>query len=463
MYAEVNSLAPPVSREELFAIEAAQREAGERKRTYWWIVALLCAIVFEGAFRKWLLPAAFGSVAYLSKDAIGLVFVFTHPIAPRFRVVCRTRVLFGVVGIVLLYPLLVGLTGAEAPAILRFKNAVLWPLIALHLAANMDSRTLDRITRFLAPVVIGMAVLGVFQYGSSPGAFVNRFPWQIYDSDVAITFGAMAGVRATGTFSFISGMTNFAVIVFGFLLWRLLVMKDARERKFILAGMAAAVVCGLTTGSRYIVFGMGLPTVLTLLASRNFIALMRLSLAAILVAVVLWLGAGSGFLGAFIDRWQNSADSMANRITGAGGYSADYGQILDDEPFGAGLGQASVLAHRAGIENVMYEQPISTLIVEAGYFGIIALGITALAGLSLVREGLSSRSAVFYLGVFAIAGLALYGLVNDAWHDHTGTALGWSFIGFWFSTHPTFVAAEAEAALADDALPEGAGEAIGWR
>ena len=96
-------------REDLLAIGALQRENAAREWTFRWIVAILCATVFEGGLRKWVLSPEYAPLAYVAKDAIGLAFIFTHPILPRFRNVCRTRVLFGAVGVVLFYPLFVGL------------------------------------------------------------------------------------------------------------------------------------------------------------------------------------------------------------------------------------------------------------------------------------------------------------------------------------------------------------------
>jgi hypothetical protein len=462
MQGELSPLVRANWRQELIERGAAQREESARTRFFWWIVALLCAIIFEGGFRKWVLPTQYAPIAYVAKDIIGLAFVFTHPIPPRFRYACRARVLMWTIGIVLLYPLLIGLGQSPAAAILKYKNAVLWPLIALHMAANMDSKTFDRLIRILSPVTVGMALLGVMQYGSSPSAFVNKYAWTVMDNESAITFGGATGVRATGTFSFIAGMSTYAVAIFGLLLWRLLVSKIALERKLITVGMAAAVVCGLTTGSRYIVFGMGLSTGLTLLASRNFKTLLRLTVAGMLLGVVLWLGSGAGFLAAFVDRWQNAGDSMSDRLTGSS-VKADYGEYLGEEPFGVGLGQASQLARQNGGTAAGFDHPVSNLIVESGYLGVIGLGLMAMAAFTMLRDGFFSRDAIFRLGVYAVGMVPLYTLLNDAWRDHVATALNWFVVGLWFSSNPAFRPVETEAPPVDETLPEGVGAAPEWR
>ncbi len=451
MQGELSPFVRAAWQQEILEIGDAQREAEERKRTFWWIMAILAATIFEGALRKWLLAPQYRPIAYVAKDVIAICFMFTHPIPRRFRSVCRTRVLFAAVGVVLLFPLIKGLGEAPSAAILKYKNAVVWPLVGLHIAAWVDGQMLARIARVLVPLSVAMALLGVLQYESAPSAFVNHYAWSTLESsDAAITFGGAAGVRATGTFSFIAGMSTYAVVVFNFLLWRLLTAPDPREKNYAIVGMVAAVVCGLTTGSRIVVVSAGLATALTLVASRNFRTLIRLTLVAVVGGAFLWLTASSGFFGAFVGRWQTAGDNLTDRITGVG-LAGDYRQLLSDSPFGGGLGSATDLAHQLGGGAAGFDHPITNLVVEGGFLGIMGLGLTVLGALSLLGDGLTSRSTNFRLGTYAVALVALYTLVNLPWGDHVAAALNWSVIGFWFSSHPGFQA-DATAALWDGDL-----------
>jgi hypothetical protein len=416
--------------------EVAQALA--QQRTYWWIVGLLSAIIFEGALRKWFLPLELRPLAYVAKDVVGFLFVVTHPIPRRLWPVCKSRAFFAVVAVVLLIPLFQGLEKNAAPAFLIYKNAVLWPVIAFHVAASLDSEILTRLIRLLTPITVGMAALGVLQFGSSPSAFLNRYAWDSYDA--SITFGANASVRATGTFSFISGLSTYAVIVFTLLLWRLLSMKEPRERRFLTVGIAAAVFCGLVTGTRYIAVAMGLSTALTLAAARSFKTLIRLSVAGAVLALALNFVSGGGVLDAFVGRWQNAGDSLVDRITGRT-LSADYGELLGDHPFGVGLGQTNPIAQQAGSDVVYYDHGISNLVVEGGYLGLTGLLLTAIVCVSMLIEGYSSKYAPFRLGVYAVALVTFYTLLNLPWGDHVGTALRWFSIALWFSTNPRFLAA----------------------
>jgi hypothetical protein len=413
-------------------------QALAQKRTYWWIVGLLSAIIFEGALRKWFLPPELRPLAYLSKDIVGFLFVVTHPIPRRLWPVCKSRAFFAVVAAVLLIPLFQGLEKNAAPAVLIYKNAVLWPVIAFHVAASLDSEILTRVIRLLTPITVGMAALAVLQFGSSPSAFVNRYAWDSYDA--SITFGTSASVRSTGTFSFISGLSEYAVMVFTLLLWRLISLKEPRERRFLTVGIAAAVICGLVTGTRYIAVAMGLSTALTLIAERSFKTLIRLSVAGAVLALALQFVSGGGVLDAFVDRFQNASDNLVDRITGRG-LSADYGELLGDHPFGVGLGQTNPIAQQAGSQAVGFDVGISNVVVEAGYLGLAGLLLTVFAAVSLLLEGYASKYPPFRLGVYAVALVTFYTIFNLPWGDHVGTALRWFSIALWFSTNPRFLAA----------------------
>jgi hypothetical protein len=344
-----------------------------------------------------------------------------------------------VVGAVLLFPLFLGLEEAAAPAVLIYKNAVLWPVIAFHIAASLDARSLTRLVRLLAPITAGMAVLAVLQFSSSPGAFVNRYAWDSYD--LPATFGDN-NTRATGTFSYISGMATYAIMAFTLMFWRLLSMKDHRERRFLAVGIAAAAICGLASGSRFTLVATGLSMALALAAQRSFVTLIRLSVACAVLALATQFGFGGQVLNAYLDRVTNAGDNLGDRITGRG-LSADFGELLAEHPFGVGLGQTNPLAAQAGGAKVAYDQGISNLVVEGGCLGIIGLVLTGIAALSMLIEGYSSKHAPFRLGVYAVALVTFCTILNLPWGDHVGVALRWLSIGLWFSTNPKFLGRRA--------------------
>ena len=79
-----------------------QKEA-KWPKVFWLVAVLLFAIVFEGAFRKWLLPADLHPFAYAAKDIIALAFInfqsngkgIPSPGSPlRLRLSCLRLVIF---------------------------------------------------------------------------------------------------------------------------------------------------------------------------------------------------------------------------------------------------------------------------------------------------------------------------------------------------------------------------------
>jgi hypothetical protein len=56
-----------------------------------WILAILAAIIFEGAVRKWLAPPALHSLVFGLKDVLACVFIFRHPLPDRIPFLSNVR------------------------------------------------------------------------------------------------------------------------------------------------------------------------------------------------------------------------------------------------------------------------------------------------------------------------------------------------------------------------------------
>ena len=183
-----------------------------REVEFVWLVVLLAAIVLEGALRKWVLSDSWQPLAYGAKDVVAALFIVTHPL-PRVPVAVKeVRTAALVVGVVLLPAFLLGLIHNPLAAISTYKNAVLWPAFAVHLAPRLNGRVMNRLLPVLAIACCGVAILGGIQFASPMSAVVNRYAWRDMGTYVPVAgFGNLTGTRAAGTFSYISGMSGFGV------------------------------------------------------------------------------------------------------------------------------------------------------------------------------------------------------------------------------------------------------------
>src|ERR1700689_4821807 len=121
-----------------------------------WMIVLLAAIVLEGALRKWLLPDAGQPLAYGAKDVVAALFIIRHPL-PRIQTAMKeVRTAALVVGVILLPAFVLGLAHNPLAAVSTYKNAVLWPVFAIHLAPRLSGRVINRLLPVLAILSCGV-------------------------------------------------------------------------------------------------------------------------------------------------------------------------------------------------------------------------------------------------------------------------------------------------------------------
>ena len=99
-----------------------------------------------------------------------------------------------------------------------------------------------------------MPLLRALQFYSAPGSWINRMAMEGSD---AVTSGFDARVRATGTFAYITGFGNFAIVALAAGIALLAIARSSRMRTLGAWATAAALVCAGTTFSR----GVGLGAV----------------------------------------------------------------------------------------------------------------------------------------------------------------------------------------------------------
>ncbi len=322
-------------------IRLAPSQRAARDVDFIWMIVLLAAIVLEGALRKWLLPDSWQPLAYGAKDVVAALFIIRHPL-PRVRTAMKeVRTAALVVGVILLPAFVLGVAHNPLAAISTYKNAVLWPVFAVHLAPRLSGRVINRLLPVMAILSCGVAVLGAIQFASPMSAAVNRYAWREMGAYVPVAgFGSLTGTRAAGTFSYISGMSGFGVFSFSLGLWRSLLPTGHRQKLFAALAAAAGVCCARESGSRAPVVVFAAMFIAATLVARRVKVLLRIWAVLLSVGLAVVFILGPGVLDAFVGRWESTNDTFLSRVTGENEKGNTVDLILAN-PVGIGLGRAT--------------------------------------------------------------------------------------------------------------------------
>jgi hypothetical protein len=404
---------------------------------FMWMIVLLAAIVLEGALRKWLLPDAWQPLAYGAKDVVAALFIIRHPL-PRIQTAIKeVQTAAMVVGVILLPAFVLGVAHNPLAAISTYKNAVLWPVFAIHLAPRLSGRVINRLLPLLAILSCGVAVLGAIQFASPMGAAVNRYAWRDMSAYVPVAgFGSLTGTRAAGTFSYISGMAGFGVFAFSLGLWRSLQPTAHGQKLFAGLTAAAGVCCALESGSRAPVVMFAAMLIAATLVARRVQVLMRIwgVLLSIGLAVVFILG--PGVLDAFVGRWESTNDSLFGRALGENEKGNTVELILAN-PVGIGLGRTTGYGYFESVKTAnktdSFDDGGSNALLESGLPGLTGLCVITLPLVVLVMLGLRSSSHEFRCATAVLGAFSAYSVWTGIWYNHTGTAFTWLSVAIWLS------------------------------
>jgi hypothetical protein len=313
-------------------------------------------------------------------------------------------------------------------AILSFRAYVILPICALYAAGTIRSiRDIDRIIIAVGCLTILVGSLGAVQFQLPQGHFLNRYDWGLRSNSAVFTFGH---VRATGTFSYISGMGVMCAVgcwagtylfLSGSAMWR---------RSFAVCVMVFGIVCGLVAMSRS-GFLMG---VLTILGGVFFFRSAKEALyIAILASLSFWiLSAESaeesddpGITGAIMQRFER-ADTFQERLQ----YSLMNLRLgLAGHPFGEGLGTgqvggtfASSGQERAGA----YESELGRIAFEVGVIGLLGVLLIRLAAVHAIWRQLRTQSDRRLIALCAVS-LPVVSLLclNNVAFNHTASSFAW--------------------------------------
>jgi membrane-associated phospholipid phosphatase len=213
-----------------------------------WLYFLL--LIFEGTFRKWILPQ-YSDVLLIIRDPVAIaiyVLALKARIFPRNVYILSLGIiafLSGLVSLLVLEPYL-----AVKPLVLvtgyGFRSNFLHLPLIFVIGKVMDEDDVKKLGWWILLGLIPMCVLLAVQFNSAPDAWVNRTAG-LGDTQ-QITAGA-GKIRPAGPFSFVSGVVFYAALSASYLLYASLSRGLYRNWLLYSAGLALVVTIGVS-GSR---------------------------------------------------------------------------------------------------------------------------------------------------------------------------------------------------------------------
>src|SRR4051812_4585840 len=244
-----------------------QRVITNLKRLIWLYFFLL---IFEGVFRKWLLPQ-FSDVLLVVRDPVVLLI---YMVAIKARLFPRNNYIL-VLGIIGLLSWLVSLVVLEPYLPLKplflvtafgFRSNFLHMPLIFVIGQALDADDVKKLGRWVLIGLLPMCVLLAIQFNAAPDAFINRTAG--LGETQQITAGG-GKIRPPGTFSFVSGVIFYAALSAAYLLYGALTRGVFKNWLLFGGGLALAVTIGVS-GSRSVLLA-----VLVVVASLLLIIVVR--------------------------------------------------------------------------------------------------------------------------------------------------------------------------------------------
>ena len=235
-----------------------QSATNPRVRTHlrWAIWVYFFLLIFEGVFRKWILPQ-FSDVLLVVRDPVVLVI---YMLAIKARLFPRNTWLLSL-AIIAMLSWLVSLIVLEPylpvkPLFLvtgfGFRcNFLHLPLIFV-MGRALDVEDVKTLGRWVLLGLLPMCVLLAIQFNSDPESFINRTAG--LGESQQITAGG-GKIRPPGTFSFVSGVIFYAAMAAAYLLYGALTRGIYKNWLLFGAGFALVVTIGVS-GSRSVLLAV---------------------------------------------------------------------------------------------------------------------------------------------------------------------------------------------------------------
>ena len=411
------------------------------------------ANVLEGAVRKWVPGFGGGAgrlLAYFSKDllfTLGAMLIVSRPVRLR-----PSRDVFsGWMGAAwALMGVGAALSAAQAFNMvgtgLTLRALVFLPLLALMFVRRISGFPLLAVASVTVIFALVNLPLSLAQSRLPSGHILNK-----YASDMGYIVEVDAGVRATGTFAYITGLGVMSAAG----TWAgLVVLSLGRGWKYQVlgvAGLIASLGCGFASVSRGpVVVALAMIGMWALSSAKTVKLIWKAAwygAAVSLVALLFAPGLSDRFLhmgeGAF-DRFSSAGDSNMGRAVGQ---FEEMWQAITEHPMGVGLGTEQVGGNVAatgvaGFTN--YESQFPRVVAELGVAGL--LGFFLLVGgtvLALQKAKQDYSAAGFPLAMTATQLFFLSQSYTSLMVNHTASAFAWLTVAGALAAVPASKRSEA--------------------
>lgn len=358
--------------------------------------------VLEGAIRKWVVGSESGTASYLvyfSKDIAFAAMCFC-PVRrpPSAALNVFSRWLAVGCGFLLCGAVVSASIRGVNPvgALLTMRATLVLPIIAWLAVRRLAPRTLLAAVWLLALLTIGNCILSVAQNSLPAESLLNRY----VVADAAIVH-LDAGVRATGTFAYITGLGVLSSIGVWAGLALLSLATASRQRIAAWLSLVAGFGCGLAAVSRAtVVMGVAMIGCWIIFSRSSLTALTRsLSGAGLACLFMLLFGAipvAERLISGLQERMEDVDDTFDTRVFGQLDEVITAFQIA---PFGNGLGSEQVGGnyYRSGeLTFTNFEYQLPRLMLETGVFGELGFFMTCIGAVAALQN--ARRNANTYRG-----------------------------------------------------------------
>ena len=416
----------------------------KERQAEWILLTALALNIVEGSLRKWVIGSQgnpLNHLAYFSKDIIFALLLLLPARGPSFPAleVFRRWLLPGcfllVAGALISSAQGYNLVGAA----LTLRAVIFLPLIAFYAIPRITRGkffSLHSVAWLLALLTIINFALGALQNSLPADHILNR-----YAADSSEITEVKSGVRATGTFSYITGMGVISTVGIwaGFLL--ISVSRNIWYQVVGLAVIASGFGCSLVAVARGpIIIGVAMVVIWILSSGALSLINIRSLMAGVLfVSLVFYFGLNQKFSSlqeGLIERHETAGDDIEDRSFGQLQEAID---ALKEVPLGVGLGTEQIGGnyYKSGeMSFTTYETQFPRLVLETGFIGLSGFLLVcagAILALQAAKRTAATRNQKSILLATQLLILPLCYL--NVVFNHTASAFVWIIFTAVLSAH----------------------------
>ncbi|MCI0746948.1 MAG: hypothetical protein L0Y58_16215 [Verrucomicrobia subdivision 3 bacterium] len=397
----------------------------------WLVLAALALTIVEGGFRKWV--GVFGEgiwryIAYFSKDMVfaALLLLPARRVSSAGVATFRVWLLLGCIFLVGGASISAMETFNPVGAALTIRAAVVLPVIAFFVIPRLKGISVQTAAWLLCVLTILNFGLAVFQNRLPSDHMLNK-----YAADTEKIVALESGVRATGTFSYISGLGVLSSVG----IWAGMVLLSLARGNWQRVGGWAAIVagfgCGLAAVARgpvviaavMVLLWMGFSRASISVAARSiFAGLLLLGLLVAFDVVPILSALGKDLR----ERHEEAGDVVQERVFGQLGEGYEAMKVA---PLGAGLGTEQIAGnfYASGITGFTnFETQLPRLVMEVGVLGMLGFLMIcagAILALQAAKQEVTSDGERAMLLATQLLLLPIF--YTNIVFNHTASAFAW--------------------------------------